>query len=55
MLGDFLSPGALVALSGLFLAIALQARRIPGAILWAILFATRGHSDGGDPPSCQLY
>ncbi|WP_368769932.1 NCS2 family permease [Enterobacter cloacae] len=40
MLGDFLSPGALVALSGLFLAIALQARRIPGAILWAILFAT---------------
>ncbi|EMH4162808.1 NCS2 family permease [Pluralibacter gergoviae] len=40
MLGDFLSPGALVALGGLFLAIALQARRIPGAILWAILFAT---------------
>ena len=40
MLGDFLSPGALVALCGLFLAIALQARRIPGAILWAILFAT---------------
>jgi AGZA family xanthine/uracil permease-like MFS transporter len=40
MLGDFLSPGALVALSGLFLAIALQARRVPGAILWAILFAT---------------
>jgi AGZA family xanthine/uracil permease-like MFS transporter len=28
MLGDFLSPGALVALCGLFLAIALQARRI---------------------------
>ncbi|VTN10346.1 Putative permease yicO [Raoultella terrigena] len=40
MLGDFLSPGALVALCGLFLAIALQARRIPGAILWAILVAT---------------
>ncbi len=40
MLGDFLSPGALVALCGLFLAIALQARRIPGAILWAILCAT---------------
>ncbi len=40
MLGDFLSPGALVALCGLFVAIALQARRIPGAILWAILFAT---------------
>ncbi|WP_312284547.1 NCS2 family permease [Yokenella regensburgei] len=40
MLGDFLSPGALVALSGLFMAIALQARRIPGSFLWAILFAT---------------
>ncbi|EMD1655419.1 NCS2 family permease [Pluralibacter gergoviae] len=40
MLGDFLSPGALVALCGLFVAIALQARRVPGAILWAILLAT---------------
>lgn len=40
MLGDFLSPGALVALAGFFVAIALQARRIPGGILWAILFAT---------------
>ncbi|AVJ16549.1 permease [Serratia sp. MYb239] len=40
MLGDFTAPGALVALAGLFLAIALQARKIPGAILWAILFAT---------------
>ncbi|MFI2991092.1 permease [Klebsiella aerogenes] len=40
MLGDFLAPGALVALCGLFLAIALQARKVPGAILWAILFAT---------------
>ncbi|MCS6037303.1 NCS2 family permease [Klebsiella pneumoniae subsp. pneumoniae] len=33
-------PGALVALCGLFLAIALQARKVPGAILWAILCAT---------------
>ncbi|HHR5901317.1 TPA: NCS2 family permease [Providencia alcalifaciens] len=40
MLGDFLSPGALVALAGFFVAIALQSRRIPGGILWAILFAT---------------
>ena len=40
MLGDFTAPGALIALCGLFLAIALQARRIPGAILWAILVAT---------------
>jgi AGZA family xanthine/uracil permease-like MFS transporter len=30
----------MVALCGLFLAIALQARKIPGSILWAILFAT---------------
>ena len=37
MLGDFLSPGALVALCGLFLAIALQARKIPGSILFATL------------------
>ncbi|GKX49713.1 NCS2 family permease [Budvicia aquatica] len=40
MLGDFTSPAALVALSGLLIAIALQARRFPGAILWAILIAT---------------
>lgn len=40
MLGDFLAPGALVALCGLFTAIALQARKVPGAILWAILCAT---------------
>lgn len=40
VLGDFLAPGALVALCGLFLAIALQARKVPGAILWAILCAT---------------
>jgi AGZA family xanthine/uracil permease-like MFS transporter len=49
MLGDFLSPGALVALCGLFLAIALQARRIPGAILWAILFATLVGIPAGSP------
>ncbi len=29
-----------MALCGLFLAIALQARKVPGAILWAILCAT---------------
>ncbi|MDR0806730.1 MAG: NCS2 family permease [Enterobacteriaceae bacterium] len=40
MLGDFTSPGALVALIGLLIAIALQARRFPGAFLWAILIAT---------------
>ncbi|VTM75189.1 Putative permease yicO [Raoultella planticola] len=56
MLGDFLSPGALVALCGLFLAIALQARRIPGAILWAILFATLvGIPAGGHPSAGQFY
>ncbi len=43
MLGDFLAPGALVALCGLFTAIALQARKVPGAILWAILCATGGY------------
>lgn len=40
MLGDFLSPGALVALAGFFVAVALQSRKIPGGILWSILFAT---------------
>lgn len=40
MMGDFLAPGALVALCGFFIAVALQARRIPGAIMWAILLAT---------------
>lgn len=40
MLGNFLASGALVALCGLFLAIALQTRRVPGAILWAIIFST---------------
>ena len=39
-LGDFTSPGALIALAGLLIAIGLQARRVPGAILWAILLAT---------------
>lgn len=39
-LGDFTAPGALIALLGLLLAIGLQARRVPGAILWAILLAT---------------
>ncbi|WP_369788834.1 NCS2 family permease [Rouxiella sp. WC2420] len=39
-LGDFTTPGALIALLGLLLAIGLQARRVPGAILWAILLAT---------------
>lgn len=40
MLGNFMAYGALVALAGLMIAIALQARRVPGAILWAILLAT---------------
>ena len=40
MMGDFLSPGALVALCGFLVAVALQARRVPGAIMWAILLAT---------------
>lgn len=40
MLGDFSAPGACVALFGLLVAIGLQARRVPGAILWAILLAT---------------
>ncbi|MDR3432513.1 MAG: NCS2 family permease [Rouxiella aceris] len=39
-LGDFTAPGALIALAGLLIAIGLQARRVPGAILWAILLAT---------------
>lgn len=40
MLGDFTAPGACVALLGLLVAIGLQARKVPGAILWAILLAT---------------
>ncbi|WP_431824249.1 NCS2 family permease [Burkholderia sp. F1] len=38
-LGDFSRPGALVALVGLAVAIVLQARKVPGAILIAILVA----------------
>jgi AGZA family xanthine/uracil permease-like MFS transporter len=40
MLGNFTAPGARVALAGLALGVFLQARRIPGAILWAILGAS---------------
>jgi AGZA family xanthine/uracil permease-like MFS transporter len=40
MLGSFATPQALVALFGLFFAVFLKGRRIPGAILWAILGAT---------------
>ncbi len=38
-LGDFSRPGTLVALIGLGAAVVLQGRRVPGAILWAILIA----------------
>ncbi|MFP6561781.1 NCS2 family permease [Paraburkholderia sp. B3] len=38
-LGDFSRPGTLVALTGLAAAVLLQGRRVPGAILWAILIA----------------
>lgn len=38
-LGDFSRPGTIVALIGLGAAVVLQGRRIPGAILWAILIA----------------
>ncbi|QDQ85934.1 NCS2 family permease [Paraburkholderia megapolitana] len=38
-LGDFTRPGTLVALVGLAAAVVLQGRRVPGAILWAILIA----------------
>lgn len=38
-LGDFSRPGALVTLIGLAVAIMLQARKVPGAILLAILAA----------------
>lgn len=38
-LGDFTRPGTLVALIGLGAAVVLQGRRVPGAILWAILIA----------------
>ena len=40
MLGNFTAPGACVALIGFAAAVFLQARKIPGAILWAILIAT---------------
>ncbi|WP_047608916.1 NCS2 family permease [Rahnella aquatilis] len=39
-LGDFTASGALIALLGLLVAVGLQARKVPGAILWAILLAT---------------
>ncbi|WP_455864547.1 NCS2 family permease [Pantoea agglomerans] len=39
-LGDFTAPGALIALLGLLVAVGLQAHKVPGAILWAILLAT---------------
>lgn len=38
-LGDFSKPGTLVALIGLAVAVLLQGRKVPGAILWAILIA----------------
>ncbi|WP_179401414.1 NCS2 family permease [Burkholderia guangdongensis] len=38
-LGDFSRPGALVTLIGLAVAVVLQARKVPGAILIAILVA----------------
>jgi adenine/guanine/hypoxanthine permease len=38
-LGDFSQHGTLVALIGLAAAVVLQARKVPGAILWAILIA----------------
>ena len=39
-LGDFAAPGPIVALIGLGVAVALQARRVPGAILAGIAAAT---------------
>jgi AGZA family xanthine/uracil permease-like MFS transporter len=36
-LGDFSRPGTVAALIGLAAAVVLQGRRVPGAILWAIL------------------
>ncbi|MGN4152540.1 NCS2 family permease [Burkholderia gladioli] len=38
-LGDFTRPGTCVALIGLAAAVVLQGRKVPGAILWAILIA----------------
>jgi AGZA family xanthine/uracil permease-like MFS transporter len=38
-LGDFTQPGTLVALIGIAVAVLLQGRKVPGAILFAILLA----------------
>ena len=40
MLGNFTTPGALTALTGLGIAVVLHARKVPGSILFAILGAT---------------
>jgi AGZA family xanthine/uracil permease-like MFS transporter len=40
MLGSFATPQAMVAMSGLCFAVFLRGRRVPGAILWAILGST---------------
>ncbi len=40
MLGNFTTPGAITALSGLGIAVLLHAREVPGSILFAILGAT---------------
>jgi AGZA family xanthine/uracil permease-like MFS transporter len=40
MLGSFASPQALVAVFGVFLAVFLRGRNVPGPILWAILGGT---------------
>jgi AGZA family xanthine/uracil permease-like MFS transporter len=40
MLGNFTTPGAITALSGLGIAVLLHARKVPGSILFAILGAT---------------
>ncbi len=40
MLGSFGSPQAIVALFGIFLAVFLRGRKVPGPILWAILGGT---------------
>ncbi len=57
MLGDFSCPRrAGGAVRPVFLAIALQARKVPSAILWAILFATTGgYSIRRDKATGQLY
>ncbi len=40
MLGSFSSPQAIVAVFGIFLAVFLRGRKVPGPILWAILGST---------------